>query len=161
VLIKPLTSAEQCCTAVDLCTLCSSETKVPVSFQVGSKITSLGFRHLAKLRYDALRISKDCRTSNFNFFLACASRDALISGQLKALDQLCPTRGPHAAHSRVFCGPVYVFAVVKVYILTTCPYFDNLELGIFDAGGAQCYLSRLLPLQFGFEHFQYIRLSFI
>ena len=29
--------------------------------------------------------------------------------------------------------------MVKVsYILTTCPYFDNLELDIFDAGGTQC-----------------------
>jgi len=23
--------------------------------------------------------------------------------------------------------------------MTTCPYFDNLELDIFDAGGAQCH----------------------
>ena len=30
--------------------------------------------------------------------------------------------------------------MVKVsYILTTCPYFDNLEFDIFDAGGPQCY----------------------
>jgi len=28
--------------------------------------------------------------------------------------------------------------IVKVsYILTTCPYFDNLEFDIFDAGGPQ------------------------
>jgi len=26
------------------------------------------------------------------------------------------------------------------YILTTCPYFDNLELDIFNAGGPQCHL---------------------
>jgi len=25
------------------------------------------------------------------------------------------------------------------YILTTCPYFDNLEVDIFDAGGLQCH----------------------
>jgi len=24
-------------------------------------------------------------------------------------------------------------------MLTTCPYFDNLEFDIFDAGGPQCY----------------------
>jgi len=31
-----------------------------------------------------------------------------------------------------------VFAVVKVsYILTTCPYFDNLEFDSFVAGGPQ------------------------
>jgi len=24
------------------------------------------------------------------------------------------------------------------YILTTCPYFDNLEFDIFDASGLQC-----------------------
>jgi len=36
--------------------------------------------------------------------------------------------------------PGLVLAVVKVsYILTTCPYFDNLEFDIFNAGGPQCY----------------------
>jgi len=31
--------------------------------------------------------------------------------------------------------------VVKVsYILTTCPYFDNLEFDIFDAVGSQCHV---------------------
>jgi len=57
-----------------------------------------------------------------------------------SLRQLCPTRGPHAAQSKVLCGPVWVFAVVKVSnILTTYPYFDNLEYDIFDAGGLQCH----------------------
>jgi len=52
--------------------------------------------------------------------------------------QLCPTRGPHAAQSKVLFGPVYVFAVVNVsYILTTCPYFDDLEFDNFDAGVPQ------------------------
>jgi len=33
-----------------------------------------------------------------------------------------------------------VFAVVKVnYLLTTCPYFDNLEFDVLDAGGPQCH----------------------
>jgi len=55
---------------------------------------------------------------------------------LITLDQLCPTR----AQSKVLCGPVSVFAVVKVsHILTTCPFFDNLEFDIFDAGDAQCH----------------------
>jgi len=44
------------------------------------------------------------------------------------------------AQSKVLCGPVYVFAVVKVsYVLSTCPYFDNLEFDIFDADGLQCH----------------------
>ena len=48
-----------------------------------------------------------------------------------ALEQLCPTRGPVEG----FVRPTFGFAVVKVvYILTTCPYFDNLEFGNFDAG---------------------------
>jgi len=35
---------------------------------------------------------------------------------------------------------LYVFPEVKVsYILATCPYFDNLEFDIFDAGGPQCH----------------------
>jgi len=42
--------------------------------------------------------------------------------------------------SKVLCSPISVFAVVKVsYILTTCSYFDNLEVDIFDAGGLQCH----------------------
>jgi len=41
---------------------------------------------------------------------------------------------------RAACGPVQVFAVVKVaYIQTTSPYFDNLEFDIFDTGGPQCH----------------------
>jgi len=40
-------------------------------------------------------------------------------------------RGPHAAQSKVLCGPVQVLAVVKIsYILTTCPYFHNLQFEI-------------------------------
>jgi len=51
-----------------------------------------------------------------------------------SLSQLCPIRGPHAAQLKVFCGLVWVFIVVKVsYILTSCPYFDNLEFDIFVA----------------------------
>jgi len=49
-------------------------------------------------------------------------------------------RGPHTAKSQVLCGPVYVFAVVKVaYMLTTCPHFDNPKFDIFDAGCPQCH----------------------
>ena len=39
--------------------------------------------------------------------------------------------------------------MVKVFYVTTCPYFDNLEFDIFIAGGHQCHLSRLLPLLSG------------
>jgi len=53
-----------------------------------------------------------------------------------------------------------VFVVVKLkvsYLLTTFPYFDNLEFDIFDAGGLlSATLSCLLTLQLGFERFQYI-----
>jgi len=45
------------------------------------------------------------------------------------------------------------------YILTACPYFDNLEFDIFYAVGFQCLFITLLPLQLGFECFQYISLS--
>jgi len=46
-----------------------------------------------------------------------------------------------AAQTKVLCGPVYVFAVVKAcYILTTCPSFDNLGFDIFVAGGPQCHV---------------------
>jgi len=47
---------------------------------------------------------------------------------------------PAWAQSKLFCGPVKVFAVANVsYILTTCPYFDNLEVDIFDEGGPHCH----------------------
>jgi len=63
------------------------------------------------------------------------------------LDQLCPTRGPHVAPSKIFCGPVLVFAVVKVsYILITSPYFDNLEFDNFDTGGPQCHFIKSVTI---------------
>ena len=51
------------------------------------------------------------------------------------------------SNPRAACGPVegFVrpslgFAAVKVsYVLTTCPYFDNLEFDILDAGGLQIH----------------------
>jgi len=50
--------------------------------------------------------------------------------------------GPDVAQSKVSCGPVEVFTVVKVtYMLTICPYFDNLQFDIFDAGGLHCQLT--------------------
>jgi len=57
------------------------------------------------------------------------------------LNQLCPTHRPYAAQSNVLCGAVEDFAMVEVvYILTTCPHFDNVEIDIFDAGGPQCHV---------------------
>jgi len=65
------------------------------------------------------------------------------------LDQLCPTR-----------GPVSVFVVVKVsYMLTTCPYFDNLECDILMQVVLSATSSRLLPLQSGLKRFLYISLN--
>jgi len=62
----------------------------------------------------------------------------MVAKQGFGADQPCPTRDLHAVQSKVVCGPVDVFAVVKVsYILTTCPYSDNLEFNIFNAGGPQ------------------------
>jgi len=41
--------------------------------------------------------------------------------------------------SRSFFAAQLRFSVVIVsYTLTTCPYFDNLEFDIFNAGGFQC-----------------------
>jgi len=57
--------------------------------------------------------------------------------------------------TRVACGPVEIFAVSLVqvaYMLTTCPYFDNLKLDIYDEDGPQCQfiksvmISTLVPL---------------
>jgi len=46
------------------------------------------------------------------------------------------------------CGPVDCFVRPSLgfccskvsYVLTTCPYFDNLEFDISDAGGPQCHI---------------------
>jgi len=73
------------------------------------------------------------------------------------MSNLQPACGP----VEVSFGPVYViFAVVKVsYILTTCPYFDNLEFDIFDAGGPQCHFITSFTMAVRFGRFQYISLS--
>jgi len=41
-------------------------------------------------------------------------------------------------------------------MLTTCPYFDNLEFDILVQVVLSAILSRLLPLELGFELFQCI-----
>jgi len=77
-----------------------------------------------------------------------------------ALIQLCSSRRPHAAQTKILYGPVWVFAAVEVaYILPTCPYFDNLEFAILMQVALSVTSSRLLPLHLGFERFQYISLS--
>jgi len=72
---------------------------------------------------------------------------------------------PRAACAPVegFVRPSLGFRCSKIsYILTTCPYFDDVDFDIFDAGVVlfSAILSRLLPLQLGFERFQYIRLCY-
>jgi len=65
--------------------------------------------------------------------LGSVCTDEVRSGFLTLVKQKNPkaamsTRRPHAVHLKVLCAPVSVSAAVKVsYILTTCPYFDNLE----------------------------------
>jgi len=59
--------------------------------------------------------------------------------------------------SRRFCATSLGFAVVKVsHTLTTCLYFDNFKFDILMQVVLSAALSRLLPLQFGFECFLYI-----
>ena len=77
------------------------------------------------------------------------------------LDQLCLTDGPHVAQSKVLCGPVYVPVVKASYRIYWQPVIIliilNLTFLMQAAFGA--ILSRLLPLQLGYERFQYISLS--
>jgi len=72
--------------------------------------------------------------AKFMLSVNCCSMDSVarfLNRKVLILDQLCPTSGPHAAQSKVLCGPVQVFAIVKIsYILTTCPYFHNLQFEI-------------------------------
>jgi len=49
-----------------------------------------------------------------NVFLAMIVEPETLESKSRALKQLCPSRGPHAAQQRVLFGPIYVFAVVKV-----------------------------------------------
>ena len=59
-----------------------------------------------------------------------------------SLEQLCPTCGPVEG----FVRPSLGFLCSKSIPYTdNCPYFDNLEFDIFDAGGVQCHF--ILPLQ--------------
>jgi len=54
--------------------------------------------------------------------------------------QLCPTRGPHVAQSKVLCGPCSLGCRCNKSILYSDNlYFDDLEFEIFDAGGLQCH----------------------
>jgi len=45
------------------------------------------------------------------------------------------------------------------YILTTCPYFDNLEFDIFYAGRLQCHYVTSDTSAVTIRRFQYIGLS--
>ena len=76
---------------------------------------------------------------------------------LKIRNIQAAARGLHAAQTRVLCCQVEVFAVVKIScILTTCPCFDNLNWTFLMQVILSATLSRLLPLQLGSEHFQFI-----
>jgi len=69
---------------------------------------------------------------------------------------------------RPACGPVEGFVQPSLgfrcskstlWLLTTCPYFDNLQFDIFLQVVLSATLSLMLPLQLGFERFQYISSS--
>jgi len=64
-------------------------------------------------------------------------------------------------HSGKFGAAHQVFVVAKLSdVLTTCPYFDNiLNLTFLMQVVFSATLSRLLPLQLGFERFQCISLN--
>jgi len=55
--------------------------------------------------------------------------------------------------SRRFCAAQFRFQLQSA-VLTTSPYFDNLELTFLMQVVLNATLSRLLPLQLGFERFQ-------
>jgi len=67
---------------------------------------------------------------------------------------------------RTACGPFEGFVrpssgsrCSKSILHTTCPYFDNFEFDIFDAGGPQCHFITSVTIAVAFEHFQCISLS--
>ena len=47
----------------------------------------------------------------------------------------------------------------RILYTVACPYFDNFEFHVYDAGVLSANLSRLLPLQLEFERFKYISFS--
>jgi len=73
--------------------------------------------------------------------LVVLKRPGFQSRNMVCLDQLCPTRGPWAACGSIegFVRPTSGFRSSKSFLYTTCPYFDNLEFDMFDAGGLQCH----------------------
>jgi len=69
---------------------------------------------------------------------------------------------------RAACGPVEGFVRPSLgfrcrksvlYILTTCPYFHDLEFNIFDAGGLQCHFITTAAIAVRIKLCQYISLS--
>jgi len=54
--------------------------------------------------------------------------------------------------SKVLCGLLEVFAIVKVSFV--CFYFDNLEVDIFDAGGLPCYSIMFVTITVRIQTFQ-------
>jgi len=54
----------------------------------------------------------------------------------RSLEQLCPTRGPVEGFVRPSLG-FHCSKSILQYIFTTCPYFENPEFNVFDAGCPQ------------------------
>jgi len=66
------------------------------------------------------------------------------SAKYIGLTQLCPTRGQHAAQSKVLCCPAQVFDTSK----TILPKFD-----ICDAGDPQCHYVTYVTIAVGIRMF--------
>ena len=134
-------------------------------------------RHLCALALLNQNVSKICAAKNINYVVSAMWPECTIkvwlgkSSWLQARKRdpevgqrpvgvitfpICPTAmsNPRAACGPVegFLRPTLVFAVVKVScILIACPCFDNLEFDVSLQVVFSATLSRVLPLQWGFE----------
>jgi len=74
----------------------------------------------------------------------------LYDEYINNINQLCPTRGSVEGFVRPSSG----FGCSKIsYILTACRYFENIEFDLLIQVVFSATVSRLLPLQLGFERF--------
>jgi len=53
-------------------------------------------------------------------------------------NQLCSTRDPNAAKSKILCGPARFSLLCMYNTMTSCHYFDNLKFGHFRCNGIKC-----------------------
>ena len=121
---------------------------VPVAFNqhIHNKTNQCILRYTKKVQNSArVDMPRDLQMLLMSLFRVCSCND--WASKVQSAARMRPNRRFGAAHQ--------VFVVVKLSdILTACPYFDNILILTFLMQVVfSATLSRLLPLQLGFERF--------